>query len=80
MSKIRVLLADDQDVIRAGAIGYLLKDTSKDKLADAARGESQIDPMVARKVLHEFQQIGACPSVSQPPIVEGELLEELTDR
>jgi len=47
--------------IKAGARGYLLKDTSEDTLADAIRGvmrgESQLDPKVARKVLTEFQRL-----------------------
>ncbi len=60
------------DGIRSGAIGYLLKGTSQDSLTEAVRGarrgESQIDPFVADKVLHEFQQ------------VDHELRERLTDR
>ncbi len=78
------------DGIRAGAIGYLLKDTSGDNLAEAVRGalrgESQIDPTVARKVLREFQQLAtrrAAPpqSVTAPqPVIEEEPLERLTDR
>ena len=69
------------DGIRAGAIGYLLKDTSGDNLAEAVRGalrgESQIDPTVARKVLREFQQLTAARSA---PPVKIEPLERLTDR
>lgn len=57
------------DGIRAGAVGYLLKDTSGDNLGDAVRGamkgESQIDPTVARKVLREFQQFS--PNRSAAP-------------
>jgi DNA-binding NarL/FixJ family response regulator len=78
------------DGIRAGAIGYLLKDTSGDNLAEAVRGalrgESQIDPTVARKVLREFQQLTtrrstASQSTATPqPVVEEEPLERLTDR
>jgi DNA-binding NarL/FixJ family response regulator len=49
------------DGIRAGASGYLLKDITRDELADAvrgaARGEAQIDPAVAAKVLAEFQRM-----------------------
>jgi DNA-binding NarL/FixJ family response regulator len=71
------------DGIRAGAVGYLLKDTSGDNLADAVRGalrgESQIDPTVARKVLREFQQVTTRRVPSQPP-AEEEPLEQLTDR
>lgn len=47
--------------IRAGAIGYLLKDTTSDKLAQAiraaAQGESVLQPSVARKVLAEFSRL-----------------------
>jgi DNA-binding NarL/FixJ family response regulator len=70
------------DGIRAGAIGYLLKDTSGDNLAEAVRGalrgESQIDPTVARKVLREFQQL-TTNRFAPPPMTE-EPLERLTDR
>jgi DNA-binding NarL/FixJ family response regulator len=69
------------DGIRAGAIGYLLKDTSGDNLAEAVRGalrgESQIDPTVARKVLREFQQL---TTKRAAPPVKDEPLERLTDR
>ena len=72
------------DGIRAGAIGYLLKDTSGDNLADAVRGalrgESQIDPTVARKVLREFQQLTTHRLAAAQPPVEQEPLERLTDR
>jgi len=72
------------DGIRAGAIGYLLKDTSGDNLAEAVRGalrgESQIDPTVARKVLREFQQLTMRRSTVPQPAVEDEPLERLTER
>ena len=72
------------DGIRAGAIGYLLKDTSGDNLAEAVRGalrgESQIDPTVARKVLREFQQLATRRSTTPQPVAEEEPLERLTDR
>src|SRR3972149_7058428 len=65
------------DGIRAGAIGYLLKDTAGDALAEAVRGalrgESQIDPAVARKVLREFQLLTSDrkaapkPAADEPP-------------
>jgi DNA-binding NarL/FixJ family response regulator len=51
--------------IKAGAKGYLLKDTTGETLQDAIRGvtqgESQLDPGVARKVLGEFQRLAAQP-------------------
>ena len=47
--------------VRAGALGYLLKDITRDKLTEAvrgaARGEAQIDPAVATQVLAEFQRM-----------------------
>jgi len=47
--------------IKAGAKGYLLKDTHGDVLIEAIRGvmrgESLLDPSVARKVLGEFQRL-----------------------
>ena len=78
------------DGIRAGAVGYLLKDTSGDNLAEAVRGalrgESQMDPTVARKVLREFQHVTAAhrmtpgPLAPTQPVAEEEPLEKLTDR
>jgi DNA-binding NarL/FixJ family response regulator len=72
------------DGIRAGAIGYLLKDASGDNLAEAVRGalrgESQIDPTVARKVLREFQHTMAASKTLTSPMPEDEPLEKLTDR
>jgi len=47
--------------IKAGAHGYLLKDTPSERLIEAIhgamRGESQLDPKVASKVLREFQRL-----------------------
>jgi DNA-binding NarL/FixJ family response regulator len=46
------------DAIRAGALGYLLKDTPSARLVEAielaARGESLLEPAVATKLLQEF--------------------------
>lgn len=53
---------DDQifSVIKAGALSYLLKDTSSQELVAAVRaagrGESVLHPMVAARVLREMQQ------------------------
>jgi DNA-binding NarL/FixJ family response regulator len=54
---------DDELVFRsleAGACGYLLKDVGSDVLADAvraaARGESPLQPSVARKILAQLRQ------------------------
>ena len=72
------------DGIRAGAVGYLLKDTSGDNLAEAVRGamrgESQMDPTVARKVLREFQHATSVNRAAPAPVLEEEPLEKLTDR
>jgi DNA-binding NarL/FixJ family response regulator len=72
------------DGIRAGAVGYLLKDASGDQLAEAVRGalrgESQMDPAVARKVLREFQHVTASRPPAGPAANDEEPLEELTDR
>ena len=55
------------DGLRAGALGYLLKDVSGDELAEAIRkvaaGGALIEPSVARKVLAEF----AAPGPAGPP-------------
>lgn len=56
---------DDDDMVfdglRAGAVGYLLKDASSEKLGEAiraaARGESFLQPSVAAKVIAEFARL-----------------------
>src|ERR1043165_4739305 len=49
------------DGLRAGAVGYLLKDAPSDKLAEAirvaARGETFLQPSVAAKVVAEFARL-----------------------
>ena len=69
---------DDEDVfaaLRAGAVGYLLKDVSSDRLVEAvsaaARGESVLQPSVAAKVVARFAALpedDAAPR-SQPLVV-----------
>ncbi len=65
-AKIIVLTTYDTDeyifdAIEAGAKGYLLKDTSREELFSAVRavhrGESQIEPGVAAKVLTRLAQL-----------------------
>ncbi|HZY45099.1 MAG TPA: response regulator transcription factor [Anaerolineae bacterium] len=72
------------DGIRAGAIGYLLKDTPSQDLAAAVRGamrgESQIDPAVARKVLREFQHVTRDRAPAPKQTFDEPELERLTDR
>lgn len=53
------------DAIRAGASGFLLKDTPPDELADAirvvARGDALLSPSVTRKLLEEFTKTPSAP-------------------
>ena len=72
---------DDENVfegLRAGAIGYLLKDVPPEKLFEAirlsARGESFIQPSVARKVVVEFARLSEKPPQARK--LELELLSE----
>jgi DNA-binding NarL/FixJ family response regulator len=83
-SKIIILTTfDDNEYVfeglRAGALGYLLKDVSGDELADAIRkvaaGGSMIEPSVARKVVAEFARLApATPAATQ------DLIEPLSER
>ena len=66
------------DAVRAGASGYLLKDTRREELLDAikgtARGESHLDPSVAGAVMRQ-----AMTSPPEPPSPEFQV-EPLTER
>lgn len=52
--------ADIEHAIEAGAIGYLLKDTTRDQLVDAvhaaARGETVLAPRVAEKLVARMRR------------------------
>jgi DNA-binding NarL/FixJ family response regulator len=68
---------DDQSVfdgLRAGALGYLLKDVSGSELAEAIRtvasGGALIEPSVARKVLAEFTRLAPSGSISMERLPE----------
>lgn len=68
---------DDEYVIeglRAGALGYLLKDVSGQELADAIRkvmrGGALIEPSVARKVLTEFARLAPATSQARASLPE----------
>jgi len=57
-------LNDDEtvfDAVRAGALGYLLKDVSEQELLDTIRalrrGESRLTPQIARKVMDQFRRL-----------------------
>lgn len=65
--------SDDNNVfpaIKAGALGYLLKDSSPDELLqaihDVHRGESSLHPTIARKVIHELLQPPDLPPTEDP--------------
>jgi DNA-binding NarL/FixJ family response regulator len=68
---------DEEDVfaaLRAGAVGYLLKDVSSARLVEAvlaaARGESVLQPSVAAKVVARFAQLPeTTPPRPQPLVV-----------
>jgi DNA-binding NarL/FixJ family response regulator len=80
---------DDEDVfaaLRAGAVGYLLKDVSSARLIEAvlaaARGESVLQPSVAAKVVARFAQLPEpAPQALVVPLSEREreVLRQLAD-
>ncbi len=81
-AKIIILTTFDDDeyvfeALRAGALGYLLKDVSGAELAEAIRtvaaGGALIEPSVARKVLAEFSRLPT------PPATQGGL-SDLSER
>jgi DNA-binding NarL/FixJ family response regulator len=83
-SKVIILTTfDDNEYVfeglRAGALGYLLKDVSGDELADAIRkvaaGGSMIEPSVARKVVAEFARLAPVT-----PEAKADLIEPLSER
>ena len=68
---------DDEYVfegLRAGALGYLLKDAPSARLADAiraaARGESFLQPSVAAKVVAEFNRLSGPAPARPSPLAE----------
>src|SRR3989440_3813217 len=68
---------DDEKVfdgLRAGAVGYLLKDAPSEKLGEAirvaARGESFLQPSVAAKVVAEFARLTSRPASAAQALVE----------
>jgi DNA-binding NarL/FixJ family response regulator len=65
------------DAIRAGASGFLVKDTEPEELVQAVRvvagGDALLSPSVTRQLIEEF-----ATRAKEPVAVDG--LEELTDR
>ena len=65
--------SDDEKVfaaIKAGALGYLLKETSTSELLQAVRdvynGESSLHPAIARKLIRELNRSTSLPPVDEP--------------
>jgi len=61
--------------LRAGASGFLLKDTPPDELLDAVRliasGESLLAPSATRRIMEEFARLPAAPAPGQSVQLEG---------
>jgi DNA-binding NarL/FixJ family response regulator len=85
-SRTRVLIlttydtdADIERAVEAGAIGYLLKDTTRERLVDAvhaaARGETVLAPRVARRLVARIQR--PAPAALTPR--ESEVLAAVAD-
>jgi DNA-binding NarL/FixJ family response regulator len=86
---IRVLVLttfhEDEEIfeaLRAGACGYLLKDTPSKRLVEAiqaaVRGESVIEPTVAAKVVAEFNRLsslGSQTAEAAPPLLSSRELD-----
>ena len=78
--KVIILTTFDDDEyvfegLRAGAVGYLLKDVPSEQLAEAiraaARGEAFIHPSVTRKVVAEFTRLTKRERVRrEQPLIE----------
>lgn len=86
-TQVIVLTTFDDDeyvfeALRAGAVGYLLKDVASDRLAEAirsaARGESFLQPSVAAKVVAEFTRLADALHVRAR--ANQALVEPLSDR
>lgn len=64
--------ADDKvfPAIRAGALGYIMKDAGATELLSAIRqvqrGEPSLPPLIARKMLHELAHPSEAPPTSDP--------------
>jgi DNA-binding NarL/FixJ family response regulator len=74
---------DDKETIfealRAGAVGYLLKDVGSAQLAESirvtARGESILEPSVAAKVVTEFSRVSTLVTATSSEVLPEPLSE-----
>jgi DNA-binding NarL/FixJ family response regulator len=82
-TRVLVVTTFDQDevvfrALRAGASGFVLKDSPPERLLDAVRvvasGESLLSPAVTRRLVEAFVQ------TSRPPATAHPALDTLTDR
>ncbi|MBI5966122.1 MAG: response regulator transcription factor [Chloroflexi bacterium] len=68
------------EALRAGAVGYLLKDVGSAQLAESirrtARGESILDPSVAAKVVAEFSRVSSLETATSSEVP----IEPLSER
>lgn len=89
--QVRVLMLttfdDDEYVfegLRAGAVGYLLKDVSSQQLMEAiktaVRGETFLQPSVAAKVVAEFNRLSDHDDAGSAAPDQSALVEPLTER
>lgn len=86
-TQVLVLTTFDDDTsifeaVRAGAVGYLLKDASAGVLVEAIRaadrGDSVLQPSVARRLMQEFSRLSAlAPGLPQPTSLSERELEVL---
>ncbi len=69
------------EMVRAGSIGYVLKDSEPDELVRAVRaagrGESFLDPVIARTVLQHFRQLEGATSKRTSDLYDGLTEREL---
>ncbi|MGW5613648.1 response regulator [Streptomyces sp. NPDC003877] len=75
--------AEIERAVEAGARGYLLKDTTREQLADAvraaARGETVLAPRVAERLLARLRQPAQIPLTARETDVLNAVADGLTD-